>query len=68
MIICVLVLIGTSLSVICAIINVKNAVETHKYYEAKRKELREQIEKETFEKMNKDIEKYGFVLRKGKWL
>lgn len=61
---------GTSIpiiSIITAIVSVRNAVDSYREYRRVRELFLQEREEKTFEKMNDDIEKYGFVTEKGKW-
>ena len=56
------------ISIITAIISVRNAVDSYREYRRVRELFLQEREEKTLKKMNVDIEKYGFVTEKGKWL
>ena len=68
MIITILAFIGPLISIICAVISILNAIDSHRYYKIKKKEFWEQREKETLEKMDYYIKKYGFTPCKGRYI
>ena len=68
MIITILAFIGVPISIICAVISILNAIDSHRYYKIKKKEFWEQREKETLEKMDRYIKKYGFTPCKGRYI
>lgn len=68
MIITILAFIRVLISIICAGISILNAIDSHKYYKIKKKEFCEQREKETLEKMDRYIKKYGFTSYKGRYI
>lgn len=64
----IIFLLFSIISIITAIISVRNAVDSYREYRRVRELFLQEREEKTFEKMNDDIEKYGFVTEKGKWL
>ena len=56
------------ISIITAIISVRNAVDSYREYRRVRERFLQEREEKTFKKMSDDIEKYGFVNKKGEWL
>ena len=56
------------LQIVCIIIQFICNQKTKKYLDYKRKCFLEESERKTIKKMNEDIEKYGFVTRKGQRL
>jgi uncharacterized membrane protein len=56
------------ISIITAIISIINAIDSYREYRRVRELFLQEREEKTFKKMNDDIEKYGFVIKKGEWL
>jgi uncharacterized membrane protein len=56
------------ISIITAIISVRNAVDSYREYRRVRELFLQEREEKTLKKMNDDIEKYGFVNKKGEWI
>ena len=53
---------------ITAIISIRNAVDSYREYRRVRELFLQKKEEKTFKKMNDDIEKYGFINKKGEWI
>ena len=64
----IIFLILPIIAIIGAVFSIKNAIDSYHKYRRFKEELLDKIHNNTYQKMNDDIEKHGFVLRKGEWI